>query len=316
MSASQSFGRYLGLAAAAAALALGAHAAPQELTLRADTNLVLLDVAVLGPGGAPVAGIAKDRFLVWEDGKPQDLKFFSFADAPVSMGFVLDMSGSMTPNMGALARAVRALLKASNPEDEFFVAGFNDNARLGLPDGVPFSKNVTEVLDAMQSFRTAGRTSLYDGLVLSFQHVEKSHFERRVLVLISDGKDTASAAGFADVLRYARTTPVTVYTVALTEAADPDYKLGVLKQIANVTGGRFFRPQSPEDLERACLKIARDVRARYALAYTPPAESNGPVRKIRVEIKRGANEPKRTVRTRTEYSLEKPIAGSLGTNGE
>jgi len=284
-------------------------AASQEFKLRSDTNLVLLDVAVLGSGGKPVSGMGKEQFLIWEDGKPQPLKFFSVAEAPVSMGFVLDMSGSMARSLASVIRAVRALLEASNPEDEFFVTGFNDRAWLALPAGVPFSKNATDVQRTLQSFRPAGRTSLYDGLVLAFQHVEKSHFERRILVLISDGKDTASSARFSEVLKYARTTPVTVYSVALAEEGDPDSRIGVLKQIANVTGGRFFRPESLEDLQRDCVAIARDVRARYSLAYTPPGESKSPVRKIKVEIKRGTNESKRTVRTRTEYSLEKPTNG-------
>lgn len=288
------------------AAGLVSDAASQEFTLRSDTNLVLLDVAVLGPEGKPVAGMSRDKFQIWEDGKPQQLKFFSVAEAPVSMGFVLDLSGSMARKLKDVSRAVHALLEVSNPEDEFFIAGFNDTAWLGLPAGVPFTTNVTAVHNAMQSFRPAGRTSLYDGLVLAFQHVQRSHFERRVLVLISDGHDTASSAPFSEVLEYARSTPVTVYSVALTADDEMEARLGILKKISNVTGGRFFRPETPEEMQQDCVTIARDVRARYSLAYTPPADSRGTVRKIQVKIKRDKDEPKRSVRTRTEYSLEKP----------
>jgi Ca-activated chloride channel family protein len=282
------------------------HGWQQDYVVRSNANLIVLDVAVLGSDGQPVPGLAKDRFVVAEDGKRQAIKQFAAEESPVSIGFVLDMSSSMHRKLDGVYRAVSSLLRASNPEDEYFLVGFNDRPALGLPQGMPFSHSQDDIRQALRSFRPQGRTALYDGLILALDHVEKSNYERRVLVLVSDGKDTASTIRVTEALRHVRSSPITIYTIGLFDETDPDRDEGLLKRLAHIAGGKFFHPSSPEELEQYCLRIARDIRARYTLAYTPPEEPRSGIRKIKVELLRSAKQPKMSVLTRSEYTMDRP----------
>lgn len=281
----------------------------QDYVVRSDANLVLLDVSVMGAGGVPVAGLEKDRFSVREDGKEQTIKQFSALDTPVSMGFVIDTSGSMQDKVGGVRRAVNAFLDASNPDDEYFLVGFNDRVRFGLdPETKPFTQDRKIVRSSMYGMDVVGRTSLYDGLHTALEHVAKSTYERRFLVLVSDGADTASKMTLQDILFEVRTHPVTVFTIGLFTNEDEDRNSGVLKQIARVTGGRYFNPLTAEQIESACLSIAKDIRARYTLAYTPADSGRAGVRKIHVGLTKGPNQGRLAIRARTEYLLD--AAGS------
>lgn len=279
-------------------------AASEDYIVRSNANLVLLDVSVLGAGGVPVAGLNKDRFSIREDGKEQSIKQFSALDTPVSMGFVIDASGSMQNKVGGVRRAVNAFLDASNPDDEYFLLGFNDHPRFGLdPATKPFSQDRNVIRSSMYGMQVAGRTALYDGLNTALEHIAKSKFERRFLVLVSDGADTASKMTLQDILFEVRTHPVTVFTIGLFTDEDQDRNSGVLKQIARVTGGRYFNPSTADQIETACLSIAKDIRARYTLAYTPPENGRSGVRKIQVGLTKLPSEPRLAVRARTEYLL-------------
>lgn len=286
-------------------LAISAAQPQEDYVVKSNANLVLLDVSVTGVGGVPVAGLSRDRFSVSEDGKKQIIKQFSAADTPVSMGFVLDMSGSMQHKVGGVQRAVNAFLAASNPDDEYFLIGFNDRPKFGLdPAAKPFTRDRNAIRSAMYGMKAAGKTSLYDGLGSALEHIGKSKFERRFLILVSDGRDTASEMTLQDIVFEVRTHPVTVFTIGLFTDEDPDRNSGVLKRLAKVTGGRYFNPITAEDIEAACLAIAKDIRARYTLAYTPPESGKPGVRKIHVDLTRLPSEPRLAVRARTEYQVE------------
>ncbi len=284
----------------------------EDYVLRSHANLVVLDVAVVNASGAPVSGLARDQFLVREDGRIQAIKQFTADDAPVSLGLLLDMSGSMSRKMPAMHRAIDAFLGASNPRDEYFVVAFNDRPRFVLPAGVAFSHRREDVRAALLASRPQGRTALYDGLAAAVQHLGAGSYERRVLVLISDGKDTASALSLSAALRRVRSAPVTIYTMGLFSGAEEadETNRGVLKRIARITGGFYFSPENADGIEQACVRIARDIRARYTLAYTPPeltkseaaAPGGNAIRKIKVELLlRDRLGPGLSVRARSEY---------------
>lgn len=278
----------------------------QEFVVRSRANLVVLDVSVTGSDGTPVSGLVQRNFQVSEDGKRQTIKQFSADELPVSIGFVVDMSGSMRSKLDGVRRATSTFLEASNARDEYFLIGFNDSAWVGLPTGLDFSKNRDDIRKALLGVRSAGKTALYDGIVLALTHVGKSRYERRVLVLITDGKDNASSIRLSEALQFVRASPVTIYTIGLFDEDDQDANRGVLKQFARTTGGRYYAPKTPEMIGDDCAAIARDIRARYTMAYTPPAESKGPVRKIKIEVIRDQASSKAVVRTRSEYILESP----------
>jgi len=288
-------------------LAYGLQVESEDYVLRLNSNLVVLDVSVTGPDGVPVAGIAKDRFRISEDGKAQTITQYSANELPVTLGFVVDISGSMFRKAAGVNQAVNSFLKASNSDDYFFVVGFNDQPRFGLHNGKAFTDKPNEVRNAMASFRPIGRTSLYDGVSSAIRHIQDSPLERRVLILVSDGKDTASRIRLDEALRQARASRVTIFTIGLFDVDDADQNGGVLKQIARVTGGQYFHPENAQELNDACLRIARDIRARYTLAYVPKDDTKTGLRRIKVEVVRGPEEPKRIVRTRTEYTIG-PVA--------
>jgi Ca-activated chloride channel family protein len=292
---------------ACAALPAALRADQQDYIVKSSADLVVVDVSVVGSNGTPVAGLAKDNFVISEDGQRQSIKQFSSNEAPVSIGFVLDMSGSMHDKVEGVRRAANAFLDASNPRDEYFLIGFNDKAWVGLPAGTPFSSSLREVRKALAAIRPEGRTALNDGIVLALKHVETSHYETRVLVLVSDGKDTSSSLRLSDALQFVRSSPVTIYTIGLFEEDDIDKDPALLKNLARMTGGKFFHPVNQDQIEEACAAIAREIRARYTIAYTPPAEARQSVRKIKVELLHAANAPKASVRARTEYSIKKPV---------
>ena len=275
--------------------------------LHSNANLVVLDVAAENRRGRPKTGLTKEQFAVFEDGRRQAIKHFTSSEAPVSVGLVLDMSGSMSRQVEGLRRAVEAFLEASNSLDEYFVVGFNDRPRFSLPSSVPFSTDSGQIRSVVAALRPEGMTSLYDGAIVALNHIEKSKYERRVLVLISDGKDTASQADLAAVLRRVRSTSVTIYTVGLFEEGDPDQNSGVLKQIARISGGRYFHPENTQDIQRDCVRIAREIRARYTLSYTPTEDTSMDriIRRIKVSVVQPpASGEKLIVRARTEISME------------
>ena len=280
------------------------HSEASDLVLRLNSNLVVLDVSVTSADGVPVAGVGKERFRVSEDGKPQIISQYSADERPVTLGFVVDMSGSMFKKVLHVRRAVNSFLTVSNPEDLYFVLGFNDIPQLGLREGTPFTGKAEEVRTAVASFRAEGRTCLYDGLSVALKHIQESTLERRHLVLMSDGKDTASSIRLDESIQRCRASRVTIFTLGLFEDEDEDQNAGVLKQMARVTGGQYFHPADAKELSDACVRIARDIRARYTLAYTPPTAAKRALRRIKVEVVPRADEGKRIVRTRTEYTLE------------
>jgi len=280
------------------------HPEASDFVLRLNSNLVVLDVSVTDGDGVPVGGIGKDRFRIHEDGKSQTISQYSADERPVSLGFVIDSSGSMFKKVLQVRRAVHSFLTVSNPEDSYFVLGFNDIPRLGLPGETPFTSQPEQVKDAVASFRAEGKTSLYDGLSVALNHIQSSSLERRFLVVVSDGKDTSSSLRLVDSIRQCRSSRVTIFTLGLFEDEDEDQNSGVLKQMARVTGGQYFHPADSKELSDACVRIARDIRARYTLAYTPPDSAKRALRRIKVELAARPDEGKRVVRTRTEYTLE------------
>jgi Ca-activated chloride channel family protein len=258
-------------------------AAPQSLFRSASSELVTLPVTVVDKGGRLVSDLAPDQFTVYDNGRRQPIVFFSNADTPVSVAIVIDDSGSMRRKMGQVIAATLAFARSSHPDDELFVIEFNERVRDTL-DGRPLSAaDASELHAALSTLDPAGQTALYDAVLDGFDHLDQGARRRRVLVLISDGGDNASAATFDQVLDRARRSNVTIYTIGLFDEGAPDTNPGVLKKLAEATGGERFLPRSPGLLIQACEQIAREIRSGYILAYEPPAR-DGAYHRLRVQI--------------------------------
>jgi Ca-activated chloride channel family protein len=279
-----------------------------EFKIRTDVELVLLDVSVKDPHGSYIAGLTKDQFQVYENGVPQKITAFSNVDIPVAAGLVVDNSGSMhTRRPGVIAAAV-AFIEASNSQDQMFVVNFNDEVRRGLPDSVPFTGEIHLLRAALSKGRPEGRTALYDAIAFALKHLESGRRDKKTLVVVSDGGDNCSAHTLKEVMRLVEESHATIYTIGIFDENDPDRNPGVLKRIANISGGECFLPREDEPILPICQKVAKDIRNRYTIGYIPVrANDKSAERKIRV-VTNTPQHRKLIVRTRTGYRLPERTA--------
>jgi Ca-activated chloride channel family protein len=271
----------------------------KEFTLQTTSRLVLLDVSVKDPAGGFVSGLKKDNFKVFENGKAEEISQFSDADTPVTVGIVLDESGSMRPKRAQVITAALSFIHDSNPMDEMFVVNFNEKARRGLPDDVLFSDNAQQLRAALWQGDPEGRTALYDAIEMSLRQLEFGRQAKKTLVVISDGGDNHSTHTLQQVTHDVLASQVTIYTVGIYDEDDPEKNEGVLKNLAHVSGGVFYHPDSLQEIVPICRQIAKDIRSRYTIGYVPSAEGKT-VRHIKLEAS-SPEHPKLIVRARTSY---------------
>jgi len=273
----------------------------KEFTIHTDVRMVVLDVSVKDAHGGFVSGLTKDNFQIYEDGKPQAITQFADQDQPVTLGIVVDESGSMRYKRPEVITAALSFITFSNPQDEIFVTNFNDKVYHGLPDTVLFTGNVNLLRGALWSTAPEGRTALYDAIMASLRQLDMGRMSKKSLVVISDGGDNFSTHNMHDVMRKVEDSLATIYTIGVFDSDDPDRNPDVLKRLANISGGVAYFPEELKGIVPACKQIAKDIRTRYTMAYTP---SDGPAGKLR-RIKVTATAPghdKLICRTRTEYA--------------
>lgn len=271
-----------------------------DFTIRADVELVLLDVSVRDPKGGFVSGLDQSAFTVLEDGKPQTITQFANQDVPVTIGLVVDNSGSMRPKKAEVITAGLVLVQASNPKDETFVVTFNDKVRRGLPEIVPFTDDIQMLREALSKDDPAGRTSLYDAMVTALAQIDMGRRDKKTLILVSDGGDNASTHTLHEVIKGVQSSQVTIYTIGLFDEDDKDRNPDVLKNLANISGGVCFLPKKLSQVTDISRQIAKDIRTRYTIGYIPQHTEKAGARKIRVQVKSPTGE-KLVARSRTEY---------------
>jgi VWFA-related protein len=198
-----------------------------------------------------------------------------------------------------IAAAVE-FIKASNPQDEVFVINFNEKARHGLPDTVLFSDNIDQLRAALWQGVPEGRTALYDAIEMALHQSDMGRRDKKTLLVISDGGDNISRHKFPDVMHDVLESIVTIYTIGIFDEDDPERNPGVLKQLAQVSGGGVYFPKKLEEIGPICQQIAKDVRTRYTIGYIPEVSNGKPERQIKVEASSPASQ-KLNVRTRTRY---------------
>lgn len=285
-------------------------------TISATVARIILDVSVRDKDGGYVTGLTKSNFQVLENGRPQPILHFDNVDTPVTLGLIVDISGSMREKRPAVIMAGLAFAKQSNPKDEFFVVNFNERLRPGLPQGVDFSDDLQTLRAALYMGRSAGKTALYDAVALGTKHLRKGVQPKKTLIVVSDGGDNASETSKSQVMAMIRSSEVTVYTVGLFTEDDEDRNPDVLRKMAKISGGEYFNPQLIDEVIPVFHKIAKDIRNRYTISYEPDPNLDPvqyPQRSIRV-VAHAAGHKKLMVRTRTEYSL-RPAAAVPDANG-
>jgi Ca-activated chloride channel family protein len=260
-----------------------------------------LPVTVENRDGGLVADLAQDRFVVYDEGKRQDVQFFSDKDAPVSVAWVIDSSYSMRARIRQVVAASLRFASLSQADDELFIIHFNDfpqhlfeSRGVAASDAPVLERGLSEIIPE-------GRTALYDALLAGMDRLEKTARARKAMILVSDGDDTASYAKRDDVLERARRSNVTIYTIGFSGDLDNwrDSNPGVLRTLASASGGKRFLASSAGPLLQAAERIAREIRSSYTLSFTP-RQRDGKFHRLRVEVSGGDRE-RFVVRTRPGY---------------
>jgi Ca-activated chloride channel homolog len=275
----------------------------RAFTISDNVNLVVLDVSVSEPHGGYVTGLHKDNFEVFEDRRPRPISQFASVDTPMTVGLVVDNSGSMARKRPEVIMAGLAFAKESNPRDEFFVINFNNSVVRGLPESMPFTDNFQLLRDALYFGQPHGQTALYDAIAYALRHLEFSHRERRALIVISDGGDNVSHMRLAELIQLIEASRATVYTVGLFDPEANELNPRVLRRFASVSGGEYFQP-ALDEVTPVFAKISKDLRNRYTLAFVPGAADRRRVRSVRVRA--AENGRKFIVRSRTWFIASAP----------
>jgi Ca-activated chloride channel homolog len=239
----------------------------RTFTIAAHVEMVALDITVVDKHGTCVSGLTQDNFRIFEDGVPQQIKLFGREDVPVTIGLVVDNSGSMRPKRSYVITAAMAFAQASNPADELFVVHFNDDFTFGLPPGLDFTRDPSQLRGALMRLDCEGRTALYDAVAASLEHVKKGAYAKKALLIVSDGQDNVSTKDFDAILEMARQSGAAIYTIGAYDPESDRHNTKVLKKLAEVTGGQFYFPTSLPQIGSACQHIAKDIRSRYTLSY-------------------------------------------------
>jgi len=272
----------------AAALSTGDAQQGPEPSFRADTNLVVIPVAVTDTLNRFVLGLQKADFHLTEDGVEQNVAHFSGEDAPLSVGLVFDESGSMDFKLRTSRDAAAHFLKTFNKDDEAFLVEFGDSAKLS----VGFTGHTEEIQNALKNAQPAGLTAMLDGINTGLHEMKKAKNPRKAIVIISDGGDNHSHYTAAEIESLVRAADVQVYAMGVFEPVlsfglTPEEISGprLLSEIATQTGGRAFSAAIMSDLPSVAARIAVELRNQYVLAYYPANQArDGKYRKVEVTV--------------------------------
>jgi len=285
-------------------------AAPQKepaspSTISVETSLVILPVTVVDRQGAYVAGLGREHFAIYDEGKPQDIDFFLNEDVPATIGLVIDSSTSMRGRRQEVTTAAMAFAGDSSPLDQIFTMNFNEYVWPGLPPPVAFTHDAEQLRVALAQAPTRGMTALYDAIDLALDHLQLGTRERKVLVVVSDGGDNASRHTLDAVLDHARRTSTVIYAVMPVDPDNRDTQPGVLKTLARETGGTAVTPGDAQEMMRTFKQIALEIRAGYMIGFAPPGGTQHGFRTIRVQVKDDRRQL--TARTRRGYNAGRPL---------
>lgn len=278
--------------------------APDSGTVfRADTRVVDLHATVVDKNGHLLTNLPERAFTVYENGMQQQIRKFQREDVPVSMGLIVDNSGSMRDKRAKVEAAALALVKDSNPQDEVFVVNFNDEPFLDLPHGEDFTSNIKDMEEALTRIDSRGGTAMRDAIRVSIDHLkEKAHRDKKVLVVVTDGNDNSSLISLEALVKASQQSGVLIYSVGLlSEEEHREAKRAerALNALAEATGGEAFFPKEVSEVERIAHQVARDIRNQYSIVYAPSNQTmDGTFRQIKVTVKAPGGP---TVRTRSGY---------------
>lgn len=287
--------------------------AGEDGIFRVDTRLVVLHATVVDKNGNLVGNLPQTAFKVFENNQEQKVKVFRREDVPVSLGIIVDNSGSMKDKRKKVEAAALALVKESNPQDEVFIVNFNDDAYLD----VPFTSDIKKLEEGIARIDSRGGTAMRDAITMSIDYMKKkAKKDKKVLLVITDGNDNTSSDTLERTVRTAQQGEVLVYSIGLLNEEDPREAKKAKRALNSITegsGGASYYPKELTEVEKLAIKVAHEIRNQYIIAYSPTLQAlDGSFRQIKVTVN-GPGHP--IVRTRSGYyaTPEKPAQASAVT---
>jgi len=290
------------------------NASKQGPSIKVDVNLVVLHTTVLDDRQRFADGLRSENFRIFEDKVEQKLSVFKREDLPVSMGLVIDNSGSMRDKRPRVNEAAITLVQASNPQDEAFVVNFNDDFYLDLDKD--FTSSIPELKEALERIDSRGSTALYDAIIGSLDHLKKASKDKHVLLIVTDGEDNTSHNSLEKTIREIQKTDTVIYTIGLlSQESKKSAKKAkrALEEIAQASGGIAYFPENVDDVHNICQQVAHDIRNQYTLAYYPTnTRRDGTFRIVQVEVIPPHGRGKLVARTRNGYYAPGSPASASG----
>ena len=278
--------------------ALKTHTKP----MRVDVDLVLIPATITDPMNRLVTGLERKNFELFENGRRQEIRHFSSEDAPISLGVIFDVSGSMSDKMEKSREAVVEFFRTANPQDEFFMIAFSDKPEL-LTD---FTSSVEDIQGRLVTTIPKGRTALLDAIYLGLNKMRRAHYQKKALLIISDGGDNHSRYTEGEIKNLVKEADVQIYAIGIFDAVPrtEEERMGptMLATVTDVTGGRTFTIDNPNELADVATKIGIELRNQYVLGYRPnnPVH-NGKWRKVKVKLNPPKGLPPLHVYSKTGY---------------
>jgi Ca-activated chloride channel homolog len=268
------------------------------------TDLVTLTLTVTDLYGRYVSGLSKEAFTIIDNNKEQEVTFFSDSDAPISVGILFDVSGSMGGDKIKKARtALQRFISSSHPSDEYFLIAFNSRAELLLDR----TRDADAVLQKLTLVQPARNTALYDAVYLGLERVTRGSHQKRALLIISDGQDNSSRYNFGEVRRLMKESDVVTYGIGILDRGDSGSQMGMqgqafLDELASVSGGKSFYPNGAAEMDEIFERIALELRHQYSVGYTPTDfQPDGKWRRVKVKVNPPRGLPRLSVRGREGY---------------
>jgi Ca-activated chloride channel family protein len=271
-----------------------------DAVFTADSRLVPLNVTVSDKAGHLIAGLTRGAFQVLENGAVQQIKDFKHEDVPVSLGLIIDNSGSMREKRQSVESAALALVRDSNPQDEAFVVNFNDEAYLDAPaDGKGLTSDIRILEQGLTKIDSRGGTAMRDAIRMSMDHLKKyAKRDKKVILVVTDGNDNASGELMPAIVRQAQQEDILVYAIGLLseeEKKDAAAAKRALDLLTSSTGGQVFYPKDVSEVEKIAHEVAHDIRNQYTITYTPTNQKlDSSFRTIKVLVKAPGNPVART----------------------
>jgi len=270
--------------------------------LKKEVDLVLVPVTVTDPMNRLVTGLEKENFKLSEGGDQQEIRHFSSEDAPISVGVIFDLSGSMSNKIDKARDAVVQFFKTANPQDEFFLITFADKPEI-LAD---FTSSIEDIQGKLVYALPKGRTALLDAIYLGINKMKDAKYNRKALLIISDGADNRSRYTDGEIKDIVREADVQIYAIGIFDdvRGTPEEIRGpyTLSEITDVTGGRTFPITDIDELADVAVKIGVELRNQYVLGYRPTNTAHdGKWRKIKVKLEPPKGLPPLNVHAKTGY---------------